>query len=60
MRLYRKLEGDENTHVALVLNALATSFAAVWSAPWHTTHPTSDWLCLLSFQSETILGVVLE
>src|SRR6516164_8964283 len=38
---------------------LATSFAEVWSLPWHTTHPTSDWLCLLSFQSDTMFGVVL-
>src|SRR6266567_3036847 len=38
---------------------LATSAAEVCSSPWQTTQPISDWLCLLSFQSETMLGVVL-
>src|SRR6266567_3587778 len=37
----------------------ATSAAEVCSSPWQTTQPISDWLCLLSFQSETMLGVVL-
>jgi hypothetical protein len=38
---------------------LATSFADVCWSPWQATHVTSTWLCLLSFQSETILGVSL-
>src|SRR3974390_2006686 len=38
----------------------ATSEAEVCSSPWQTTQPMSDWLCLLSFQSETMLGVVFE
>src|ERR1035441_6147147 len=38
---------------------LATSLADLCWSPWQVTHVTSSLLCLLSFQSETMLGVCL-
>src|SRR6185437_2419552 len=38
---------------------LATSAAEVCWSPWQASQPTSTWLWRLSFQSETILGVIL-
>jgi hypothetical protein len=37
-----------------------TSAADVCSEPWQVAQVTSSWLCLLSFQSETMFGVVFE
>src|ERR1035438_4459829 len=36
-----------------------TSLADWCRSPWQATQVTSIWLCLLSFQSETMLGVCL-
>src|ERR1039458_10059316 len=36
-----------------------TSLADWCRSPWQTAQVTSTWLCLLSFQSETMLGVCL-
>jgi hypothetical protein len=38
---------------------LVTSLAELCWSPWQLMHVTSTPLCLLSFQSETMLGVVL-
>jgi hypothetical protein len=38
---------------------LTISLADVCWSPWHEMQVTSTWLCLLSFQSETMLGVTL-
>src|SRR6266540_2808251 len=36
----------------------ATSSFDLWSEPWQVSQDTPFWLCLESFQSETMLGVV--